>query len=285
MRTMRSIMMLVAAIGLGASAITSAYAQVCASVRVCEPVEILGVEYPDSDCDGVPDLDENGFQLDNCRCAPNGSCETNPEYCNVNMSGSASEAERAVGYQIDSDRDGIGDACEDEDLDGVDDWRDNCPGVPNGNCSIVASCDIDGDGELGDGEIAAGGQMDVDGDGAGDACMDTDGDGIYEPVDNCPAKYNPEQEDYDGDGFGDWCDTCRFVANADQDPTVCPYEERQMQPRFPPPAPSGGVGFELGPDWQRGGGGCHLAANVPASPLAAILLAASIAAIAVRRKF
>jgi hypothetical protein len=36
--------------------------------------------------------------------------------------------------------------------------------------------------------------------------LDLDGDGIGDLVDNCPAVFNPGQEDGDGDGLGDACD-------------------------------------------------------------------------------
>lgn len=42
-----------------------------------------------------------------------------------------------------------------------------------------------------------------------------DHDGIA-AGDNCPAAWNPEQEDKDGDGAGDVCDTCPQHANVDQ---------------------------------------------------------------------
>lgn len=35
---------------------------------------------------------------------------------------------------------------------------------------------------------------------------DPDGDGLVDIYDNCPASYNPGQEDCDGDGTGDVCD-------------------------------------------------------------------------------
>lgn len=38
--------------------------------------------------------------------------------------------------------------------------------------------------------------------------VDTDGDGIMDFEDNCPAEYNPGQEDDDGDGQGNACDNC-----------------------------------------------------------------------------
>jgi hypothetical protein len=51
---------------------------------------------------------------------------------------------------------------------------------------------------------------------SGEICVDSDGDGYGDPGhpentcpdDNCPAVYNPDQEDADGDAVGDSCDTC-----------------------------------------------------------------------------
>lgn len=75
--------------------------------------------------------------------------------------------------------------------------------------------DIDGDGipDLIDNCPATynPGQEDDDGDGVGNVCdagfVDTDGDGVPDAMDNCPITYNPGQEDSDGDGAGDACDT------------------------------------------------------------------------------
>ncbi len=58
-------------------------------------------------------------------------------------------------------------------------------------------------------------------------CVDSDGDGYGDPGhpenncpdDNCPAVYNPLQEDVDGDEFGDSCDNCPFVYNPLQEDT------------------------------------------------------------------
>ena len=36
--------------------------------------------------------------------------------------------------------------------------------------------------------------------------VDLDSDGLHEIFDNCPADFNPQQEDLDGDGIGDLCD-------------------------------------------------------------------------------
>ena len=62
------------------------------------------------------------------------------------------------------------------------------------------------------------GQQDGDGDGRGDACdeVDTDGDGIEDTLDNCPIDPNPGQENEDGDLLGDVCDNCPSDANDNQ---------------------------------------------------------------------
>jgi subtilisin family serine protease len=103
--------------------------------------------------------------------------------------------------QLDSDNDGIGDACDvadppnnDYDNDGILNNVDNCPIIANPN------------------------QLDIDGDGIGDACdapvnNDTDFDGVLDEVDNCPVAYNPNQNDSDGDGVGDVCDAEDVVDN------------------------------------------------------------------------
>jgi len=91
--------------------------------------------------------------------------------------------------QADSDKDGVGDAC------------DDCPLTPDP------------------------GQRDADADGIGDACdscVDVDGDGFGLPgnscpTDNCPKVANPGQEDADLDGVGDACDRCPNFADPDQD--------------------------------------------------------------------
>jgi uncharacterized protein (TIGR02145 family) len=45
---------------------------------------------------------------------------------------------------------------------------------------------------------------------------DLDNDGILGVNDNCPATFNPLQEDADNDGLGDLCDNCPSAANPDQ---------------------------------------------------------------------
>ncbi len=94
----------------------------------------------------------------------------------------------------DSDGDGIGDKCEDEDRDGIFDSSDNCVDIYNPL------------------------QEDIDGDGIGDVCdLDIDGDGILNENDNCVYDENPGQEDADGDGFGDVCDNCPIANPSNRD--------------------------------------------------------------------
>ena len=112
--------------------------------------------------------------------------------------------------QLDTDADGIGDACDDDiDNDGVPNSADSCP--------LLANAD----------------QTDSDGDGIGDTCDavndDPDADGILSANDNCPSDANVDQADLDGDNIGDVCDSdvdgdsvvneddnCALLANADQ---------------------------------------------------------------------
>lgn len=46
---------------------------------------------------------------------------------------------------------------------------------------------------------------------------DVDDDGIFNPTDNCPTYYNPDQLDTDGDGMGDACDKCKCDGANDPD--------------------------------------------------------------------
>jgi len=46
---------------------------------------------------------------------------------------------------------------------------------------------------------------------------DLDEDGVFEPSDNCPELFNPEQDDRDEDGVGNACDNCGWEANPGQE--------------------------------------------------------------------
>lgn len=92
----------------------------------------------------------------------------------------------------------------DADGDGVADGEDVCPNV------FDPIRPIDG-----------GVQLDLDGDGIGDACdddplpADLDGDGEPNETDNCPYDENGNQADADSDGKGDACDACPDEPNPD----------------------------------------------------------------------
>ncbi len=146
--------------------------------------------------------------------------------------------------QLDTDKDGKGDACDtDDDNDGDLDTKDNCPTVKNAD---QLDTDKDGKGDACDGDddndgiadtkdncpkVANKSQLDTDKDGRGDACdSDLDGDGVPNTTDNCKSVKNADQKDTDGDGKGDACETdddgdgridaednCPKVSNPDQE--------------------------------------------------------------------
>ena len=153
--------------------------------------------------------------------------------------------------QLDTNMDGVGDACDtndDFDEDGTNDETDNCPAISNPD---QIDTDSDGKGNVCDNDfdlpfktvfssdidncplVSNGGQTDTNTDGEGNACdTDDDGDLVLDGSDNCQFISNAGQTDTNTDGEGDACDTdddgdlvldgsdnCQFISNAGQTDT------------------------------------------------------------------
>jgi hypothetical protein len=170
------------------------------AARHPEPGDVDGDEVPDVSDNCV--MVKNGSQLDTDRDGQGDACDADDDADGV-LDGSDNCRLVSNPDQIDSDGDGYGDPCPpvDDDNDGLINDDDNCDPVPNPD------------------------QSDLDGDDRGDACdRDDDGDRFDDQFDNCPTVYNLEPTDIDGDGFID----DQLDRDGDGVGTACDADERTI---------------------------------------------------------
>ncbi|MBT3181597.1 MAG: hypothetical protein HN337_03695 [Deltaproteobacteria bacterium] len=233
------------------------------AIAAGECVEFNGVGAPDGDGDCIVDYEiaglPEGTEIDNCPNARNGNCDTSPAYCNLDGSydgsdpSTLSDAARRAGFQMDWNGNGIGDACDDADGDGVLDYIDNCKSVSN---------------------------PDQD----SGYCDDTDNDMFDDESDNCPETYNTPQIDSDEDDIGNACDNCILKYNPDQADddddgfgNLCPDLPNDTPAGSESPGIGGGGNtgsdYQFGPDRTQGNGGCSFTgASTNASAFLAIFM-------------
>lgn len=144
-------------------------------------------------------------------------------------------------YQVDTDADGYGDACDldldgdgipndvDPDSDGDTIPNDGAPGDVPCTSGVGTGCDDNCPFVMNWDPTIPEGQLDCEGDGIGDLCdctagvvdsADSDGDGVGDSCDICRSHPDPDQADSDQDGYGNACDFCPGVKetySSDQD--------------------------------------------------------------------
>jgi hypothetical protein len=175
-------------------------------LRTIKATIAVGVAFPDSDLDTIPD------PCDNCPDDPNPGQEDGDDDGRGDICDNCPSVFNPG--QADWDGDGTGDACEDSDEDGIFDAQDNCPADPNPDQTNTDATDQDADTLLDEDPIDASDNdadtlvdEDPPGDALGDACdPDDDNDTDPDSADNCPLTSNPDQTDTDSDTLGNACD-------------------------------------------------------------------------------